>query len=436
MSINFPRLDPNLIITTGVEGPTTIKPVEAIKPDAIQKLIQIGIGKHIQGEVLAKLRDGSFIAHVNGAPMRLALPPETQVGAKLSLTLLHLTPRPVFLLNGLHQVTLLSAEKNFKTTEALQRNSLGNTPSSSLENLSDSDASLTYAPTTRTTNTFSSQPNSIKSGELSPLPTNTTIKLSETKNSPGSDVIDHSIASSNLSSKTDLSTTGQLINKLLQETSHTAQKLSITGNTPLLPELLAKTTNTLATPQLASQLETQLRQNISNSGLFYESHVAAWLSGKKTKEELQDEPQAQIALNLEESILTDSDNRQHANLAQIIHQQLDVLEHQKLNWTGLLATGIPMQWSIEESPPDPHLPHHEHPSDDQRWHSYLRIELPNLGVVAVHVNLNAGQLQLNVQSESPTSIHVLKSQYDALKDAIENTGTHIQAFTVQHHEQL
>ncbi|MBC3872297.1 flagellar hook-length control protein FliK [Undibacterium flavidum] len=437
MSINFPRLDPNLIITTGVEGPTTIRPIEAIKQDTIHNLRQIGIGKQIQGEVLAKLRDGSFIAHVNGTPMRLALPAETQIGARLSLTLLHLTPRPVFLLNGQHQVALLGTDLPTKSNNAKQQNFPGGILEAGSDNLLESNTNSGRQPGVPVTRNFSSQTNSAKSDLQASLPLDVTSNFIDPKKSFGSDAANAFSAADNASSKTDLSTAGQIINKLLQETSQTTKELSIKGKMPLLSaEAIASTPKSTQSTLPAQILETQLRQNVQQSGLFYESHVIDWVLGKKSIEELKTEPQAQIALKSEASILTDSNNSDHAQLAQLIHQQLDVLEHQKLYWTGELASGIAMQWSIEESPPDSQSSVAENPNEQQKWHSYLRVELPNLGTVAVHVNLAAGQLQLNIQGENLTTIPLLKSRFQLLKEAVENTGTHIQSISVQHHEKL
>lgn len=432
MSINFPRLDPNLIITTGVEGPTSIKPIEAIKQDAIQKLFQNGIGKQIQGEVLAKLGDGSFVANVNGTPMRLALPTETQIGAKLSLTLLHLTPRPVFLLNGQHQVALLNNEKAPQANSLTLRHAKEIGQDSYLQTSPDLGVDLQKSSTAQANKNSTSQTNIAKSEAPSMSQLDTVSNFYDTKKPIIDAISNQFVAPENVSSKTELSTAGQLINKLLQETSQSAKELSISGKTPLLTEISPLPSGT----QLARHLETQLRQNISNSGLFYESHVVDWVIGKKTKDQLQNEPQAQIALNLENSLLTDSENQQHTNLAQIIHQQLGVLEHQKLSWSGQLATEIPMQWTIEESPPDSHSPLAQNSVDSQRWHSYLRVELPNLGIVAVQINLDSGKFQLDMQGENLAAIPILRAHFGTLKDAVESTGTTIQSITARHHEQI
>jgi hypothetical protein len=446
MSIIFPRLDPNLVITTAVEEPTAVKTIEAIKHEVVQKLTQIGTGKHIQGEVLAKLSDGSFVAKVDGMPLRLALPANTQVGEKLSLTLLHLTPRPVFLLNGQSQVTLLDPQKKTRQSDAVLQNFRGGRAPIDLappqEILKDIPRNLADRPTAtpaKSPQTQASTPHASTANQTNTQATETSNQLTAaTKSLTASAVFAKDIGKQyelasvvEASSQTELSATGQLINKLLQETSLTAGKLSIKGNTPLLTEAAYK----LSAPELKQELETNLRKNISSSGLFYESHVAEWSVGKRTMTELQAEPQAKIALGLENSILTNKENGNHSALAQLIHQQLNVLEHQKFNWAGMLAPQIPMQWSIEESAQHPQSTEPEETAENQYWQSDLRVELPILGTVTMKIKLSAGQLQLNVKSQDQTTVALLKSQYNTLQAAIENTGTHIQTFTVQRDEQ-
>nr|WP_315475357.1 flagellar hook-length control protein FliK [uncultured Undibacterium sp.] len=440
MSTIFPRLDPNLLITTAVEGPTAVRSIEAIKQDVIQRLSQLGTGKHIQGEVLAKLSDGSFVAKVDGTPMRLSLPSNTQVGEKLSLTLLHLTPHPVFLLNGQSQVTLLDAPKKFRTNDPISRSFVPENqpfqaefPSNSEERTATTitNRQVTNAPLGSGTpgQTQASFTNNLSSNQI-----NNPVKLSNVAFLPDNEIAANYKPSSagETSAKTELSSTGQLINKLILETSRPGEKLSIKGSTPLVSDMADK----LTMPQLAKQIESNLHQSVQNSGLFYESHVAEWSVGQRSKLELQAEPQSQITANVDSSVLTNKEDGNHAALAQLIHQQLDVLEQQKLIWTGMLAPQMPVQLTIEESTQKSAEQGHEKQQENSDWQSYLRVELPNLGVVAMTINLHSNQLQLNIKSSDKNTMSLLKTQYSSLQQSIENGGTHIQSFTVQHDEQV
>lgn len=64
------------------------------------QLSQLVAGQKVQGQVLAKLVDQSFLVEVANANVRVVLPAETKVGDKLNLSFVSLLPRPSFLLES------------------------------------------------------------------------------------------------------------------------------------------------------------------------------------------------------------------------------------------------------------------------------------------------------------------------------------------------
>jgi hypothetical protein len=80
-----------------------------------------------------------------------------------------------------------------------------------------------------------------------------------------------------------LSQTGQLISQLL------TGRFGENAPTPLSATGMPLTT----APQNASELAGALKQAISSSGLFYESHLRQWVDGKLPLAAVQQEPQAQ-----------------------------------------------------------------------------------------------------------------------------------------------
>lgn len=79
-----------------------------------------------------------------------------------------------------------------------------------------------------------------------------------------------------------LSQTGQLISQLL------TGRFGESSPTPLSSTGTILTT----TPQNTADLAATLRQAVSSSGLFYESHLRQWVDGKLPLAQLQQEPQA------------------------------------------------------------------------------------------------------------------------------------------------
>lgn len=428
MSSIFPRLDPNLVITTGVEGPTAVRAVEAIKQEIVQKLGQFGVGKQLQAEVIAKLNDGSYIAKIDGTPMRLALPENIQVGQKLVLTLLHLTPRPMFLMDGQNQVALLDPQKKPKSTELFRPNS----PSSigiEEQNSSSSESDATSvtlskysAAQTLASGNQQSQSASLQTAQIT----------SQQMLVPGKDFANQYLSTTSIdnSAQTELSPTGQLINALLQETNNPKDKLGIRASAPLLET----DTNFIPEKQIAKQIESHLRQSITSSGLFYESHVTQWLTGQKSKAEIELEPQAKIALAQENSVLMNKDERNQTALAQIIHQQLDILDQQKFTWLGLLAPNMPMEWDVSK-PPKQDSQSDQTEQETQSWQSQLRLQLPHLGNINIQLQLRNNQLQLAIKGQQQNAIELLQAAYPALQQTLESTGTSIQSFKIKQDEQ-
>ncbi len=97
------------------------------------------------------------------------------------------------------------------------------------------------------------------------------------------------------SSQPKLSPAGQLISQLLTGKQET-QAAPLNRNEPLLP----------APPTKAAPLTPLLRQAVSESGLFYESHQAQWVEGEMPLENLLREPQARAGLALAQTELQTS----------------------------------------------------------------------------------------------------------------------------------
>lgn len=66
------------------------------RQEAFQRSLAGLFGKALQGEILSKLTDGSYIVKVAGAAARMQLPAGAQVGGQVPLTLVALSPRPTF----------------------------------------------------------------------------------------------------------------------------------------------------------------------------------------------------------------------------------------------------------------------------------------------------------------------------------------------------
>ena len=87
------------------------------------------------------------------------------------------------------------------------------------------------------------------------------------------------------SANTTLSRTGQLIGELLRDRDADQQKPApLNAGEPVLK----------SPPTSGKEIAPALQQAISRSGLFYESHQAAWVNGKLPETALRQEPQGQL----------------------------------------------------------------------------------------------------------------------------------------------
>jgi hypothetical protein len=97
------------IPSPGVSAPLPARPVAPLERsgdarlDVFQRTLATMLGSQVPVSVLARLGDGSFMVHVADTPVRMMLPPGTQPGAQLTMTVLAASPQPTF---GLGDATL------------------------------------------------------------------------------------------------------------------------------------------------------------------------------------------------------------------------------------------------------------------------------------------------------------------------------------------
>lgn len=210
-------------------------PADAIgdaRQQAFQRAMQTLLGKLVQGAVQSRLADGSFLVKVAGTTARMMLPPGTQAGVDVAMTLVAVHPRPTFQIgSGGSATTLAYAEAGPEDGLAAAQRS--HAVAAGL--LGKAAAATLLQP--------------LAAGEPDP----------------------------------SISAAARAINTLLTRAhSKPNPPQAIIGATPLM-----------AAASDPAQLAQALQDTIKHSGLFYESHVAEWAEGKRSLTELQREPQMQ-----------------------------------------------------------------------------------------------------------------------------------------------
>lgn len=230
-----------------------------------------------------------------------------------------------------------------------------------------------------------------------------------------------------------LSPAGKLIAQLLNLPATTTPG-STKQTTPLLP----------APPVTGgdkAQLSGQLQQALSASGLFYESHLAQWISGNRSLQQLRQEPQGKLPVTAPssatptESIPT-SPSPVAPQTAALVQQQLHTLETGNLQWRGEIWPGQAMEWDITEYPDHEEKGEadHETTGKSSRWQTRIHLQLPNLGKITATLMIEPQGMRIRLDTDSEEITQQLKKEQIALADAMQTTGLAIHAMEIQRHE--
>ncbi len=228
---------------------------------------------------------------------------------------------------------------------------------------------------------------------------------------------------------TTLSRTGQVITELLQkEAGDSAKALALNGSKPIAQNL----------PPTAVELAQNLKQSLTQSGMFYESHQARWVEGQLPTEALKQEPQAQNAQhNAQAQALQDSKGQALLNqrvadaphtpqphavipreIVPIVQQQLDALATQQFLWQGQIWQGQTMHWEINEEGK-----RSNEEVDTREWRTRLTLNLPLLGDIDAHLRLNAQhQLTVLIEGKKENAVALLEQSVEILKNALDAAG--------------
>jgi hypothetical protein len=269
------------------------------------------------------------------------------------------------------------------------------------------------------------------------------------------------------SAKATLSSTGRLIDTILQLAQRGGTETAVTAKEPLLPSSMV-----MAADGAAPQIAEALHDTLAYSGLFYESHLHEWVNGSRPSAELMREPQAQNsaesaqrmpssselpasssslearlaeALKTAQSIftnpaVTDADamlpltgrsDETTLDSMQLLPLQLHALEQRQVIWHGELFPGLPMEWSVGDDTPS----REGTAGEQQQWQSAVRFELPALGAVSAAIVLTGDRVQIQVRTASEGTAVALRSHSQELADALAAAGSPLESLLIKQDEQ-
>ena len=229
------------------------------------------------------------------------------------------------------------------------------------------------------------------------------------------------------STPTEISSTAKFITTLLQASSNQTEPAVVGNNTPIITQ----------TSQTAQQIAANLKQSISQSGVFYESHLAAWVNGQINLPAIKQEPQGQLssqmntlgtpAESVSPLIAKQADLTNNPVLNNLLNAQLQTLENNHIMWQGQAWQGQPMQWEISQD-----TPQQSNQEDAQStWCSEVKFEFPNLGIVTATLRLNGEHLSVQIRTENENAINTLQTNGQSFQDALAAAGIPLDAFLVK-----
>ena len=222
-----------------------------------------------------------------------------------------------------------------------------------------------------------------------------------------------------------LSQTARLLSDIMQQVPD--------RNTPptLVPPgpLLARPTTQVGDLALA------LRTALVRSGLFYESHLANWAVGLDSLDGLLEEPQNRLTSAAPAPTLpTAADGAKSPNpMHVLLSQQLQVLETPQFIWRGELWPGQPLEWLLRHDvDPERQGAGAGEEAESAGWTSQLKLSLPQLGEVTVHIRLDpAGAFSIRVMPENPETEPLLKQHQGEFAAQMAAAGCTLQSLTVE-----
>ncbi|WP_227470359.1 flagellar hook-length control protein FliK [Massilia sp. YMA4] len=342
---------------------------------AFQRALAPLVGQAVQGQVLAKMTDGSFLVRVADTNARMLLPAGVDVGAEVPMTVVAAQPRAML------QVGNEAAQTPIVHTQA------GALPGQAGRPLSAAAALLGKAPLTPAEHLPELDRNTAQA-TLSPAARAIASALTQAYSAPGAPVIIHG-------------------------------KTPLAGAAGPQPEALTK----------------QLQNALGESGLFYESHVAEWAEGKRPLQDLQREPQMLRAQAHAMQSPSEAAARALAgpdlSAAQMINQQLHTQEQGKVQWHGEAWPGQPMQWEVQREENDGRSRggrdgHEEAPV----WRSGVKFRFPLLGKVAANVTMVGDQVHVSVQSDSDDTADTLRAWASVLQGALDAAGAPLASLSI------
>lgn len=256
-------------------------------------------------------------------------------------------------------------------------------------------------------------------------------------------------SSANDAASVKLSTAATVLTRSFSAGEPAPQKTAlILSQTPLMDSSMAD----------SSFLATVLRNSVTYSGLFYESHILRWYRGEipfssimresrtgRSQQNRQGQEKAGASINSEETAVIDDDMNSNtvAGLlskpdqtngtdafssraaAQLVREQLELLLSGAFTWRGEAMSGHELEWLVEREPQGPDS------NGMPSWRTSISVKLPNLGLVSATLSFSQEGIEGIMRSESPETAAIMKREVGILEERFVQAGIKLNGMVIK-----
>jgi hypothetical protein len=175
-----------------------------------------------------------------------------------------------------------------------------------------------------------------------------------------------------------------------------------------------------------------LKQALTESGVFYESHVVEWVQGERTMAELRREPQASFdAITQSTAAPAGSESAGIPDaLVPVVKEQLNAIDSRQIAWRGEIWPQQTIELTIAEQESEGHGGHEE--GTPAAWTTSMKLELPSLGGLRAVLQMQGDSLRLGLRA-SAESTSTLRDNGTELAASFAALGLKLVSMRVEEH---
>ncbi len=242
-----------------------------------------------------------------------------------------------------------------------------------------------------------------------------------------------------------------------------SEALKGTATQPAMPQV--KSLEPLLSPAQAntSILATSLRNALSFSGLFYESHLLQWHVGERLLTDIQKESRLRLETmakmakvpppgeNLSASpgpqesskdllaqILRNDElpgNRSHITAppdhlsSTLLREQVETLLSGVFHWQGSVWQDQEMSWDVEKQAGD------SDQESEQSWKTSIHLTLPNLGEISATLVSSDEGIKGRITTDSTATKNVMRKELAGLEENLAGSGLTLISMAIEERDE-